>query len=235
MAEWIQNLLALQDLDMRIRRMKMRLQLLPKERSNLEAEITKAREDLKQKSETVKKTELTIKQVEDSIAKVNGEIAKLQNQSAMVKKNDEYKALLSEINNRHEQISELETKEITLLDDIETARTKFKEFEKQFEARKQTIEEDLKELSELGKELKEEIVQTTSGRTAYESKIESAVINIYNRLLKTKGSPMVKIHNGNCGNCHLKITPQTFNEAKKSAIAICDHCSHMLYIENQVK
>ena len=50
------------------------------------------------------------------------EVDKLQKQSSMVKKNDEYKALLKEISNAKAKISDLETRELELMDQMDEIR-----------------------------------------------------------------------------------------------------------------
>ncbi len=231
MKEWIGNLIALQDIDMRIRRMQMRMKLLPNEKEKLAAERVVADAELKAKREKSKKCELDIKQVESEISQLNAEIDKLQSQSVMVKKNDEYRALLSEIGQRNEKISDCETKELILMDELEDDKNEFKEYQKQHHARTKAIEDEIAELTAMEGELKEEIIRQGRGRQGFEATLTVDVLNIYNRMLKSKGTPFVKIHNGSCGNCHLKLIPQTMTEAKRGAATTCENCSHMLYID----
>lgn len=231
MKEWIENLIALQDIDMRIRRMQMRMKLLPNEKDKLTAEHVAADAELKTKSAKSKKCELDIKHVESEINQLNTEIAKFQSQSIMVKKNDEYRALLSEIGQRNEKINDCETKEIMLMDELEEDQNEFKEYKKQHHARTKAIEDEIAELSTMEDELKEEIIRQGRGRKGFEATLTVDILNIYNRMLKSKGIPFVKIHNGSCGNCHLKLIPQTMAEAKRGAVTTCENCSHMLYID----
>jgi len=231
MKEWVGHLIALQDIDMRIRRMQMRMKLLPKEKTKLAEEHTNADAELKAKRAKSKKCELDIKQVESEISQFNIEVAKLQSQSAMVKKNDEYRALLSEIGHRNGKISDCETKELMLMDELDEDKNEFKEYQKQHHARTKVIEDEINELSSMEDELNEEITRQRRGRRGFESKLTVDVLNIYNRLLKRQGIPFVRIHNDSCGNCHLKLIPQTVAEAKKGAITTCENCAHMLYLE----
>ena len=231
MKEWVGHLIALQDIDMRIRRMQMRMKLLPKEKTKLANEHVVADAELKAKREKSKKCELDIKQVESEISQFNSEINKLQSQSAMVKKNDEYRALLSEIGHRNEKISDCETKELMLMDELEADKNEFKEYQKQHHARTKVIEDEINELSAMEDELNEEISRQRRGRRGFESKLTVDVLNVYNRLLKRQGTPFVKINNDSCGNCHLKLIPQTIAEAKKGALTTCENCAHMLYLE----
>jgi len=229
MKKWIEDLLELQTIDMRIRNMKMRLEMLPKEKVSLEAELKKEEGEIKSKSEHTKKTELAIKNAESSIAQVNDTIKKIQSNSAMVKKNVEYQAMMSEIAQNKAKISDFETEEITLLDELEKAKSELKEFEKQFQAKVKTIKENLAELRQMEGEVREEINRLIAERGLKENGISQDVIRLYSRLLKTSGDPLVKVNNDICGNCHLKLTPQTLAETRKGSVINCDNCQHLLY------
>jgi len=231
MKKWIEDLLELQTIDMRIRNMKMRLEMLPKEKISLEAEMKKEEGEIKLKSENTKKTELAIKRAESSISQVNETIKKIQANSAMVKKNNEYQAMMSEIAQNKAKISDFETEEITLLDELEKAKTELKAFEKQYHAKVQTIKENLSELQQMEGEVREEINRLIAERGHKESGIPQDIIRLYSRLLKTTGDPLVKVNNDICGNCHLKLTPQTLAESRKGSVITCDNCQHLLYME----
>ena len=233
MKKWIEDLLALQTIDMGVRNMKMRLEMLPKERISLESEQKREEAELKERSENSKRTELTVKKVESSIAQINDNIKKIMANSAMVKKNNEYQAMMSEIAQNKVKISDLETEEINLLDELEKARTEFKEFEKQYHAKVKTIKENLSELQQLEREVREEINRLIAERGTKEGGIPQEVLRVYSRLRQASGDPLVKVNNDICGNCHLKLTPQTLTEARKGSVITCDNCQHLLYIEDK--
>ena len=48
---------------------------------------------------------------------------------------------------------------------------------------------------------------------------------------KNAGAPLVKIENGICGNCHLRVTPQAMNAIQKGVVTYCDNCQHIIYDE----
>lgn len=230
MKKWIEDLLALQETDMRVRKLQSRLEMVPEEKKRLTERLSSEQQALKQSKEKLHKTELDIKGVESQIAKCNDEIKKLQGQSAMVKKNNEYKALMDEIQNWKSKISSFETDEINLLDKVEEDKRESKDLEKKLSEKTKSIESELKELEQLMKELKEEIEKVKAGRSALMSKIDDPILADYKRLLTGKGEPLVMITQGICGNCHLRITPQTINEARKAIPVRCDNCSHLIYL-----
>ena len=47
---------------------------------------------------------------------------------------------------------------------------------------------------------------------------------------KRFSAALAALHNGNCGACHMKVTTNALNNAKKGT-GICENCSTMLYYE----
>ena len=93
----ITALLNLQSQDMRMRDLKLRLVSIPKELDKIIARRDALNADTAAAAEEVKKMELAIKAKEGEIQTLNAESTKLQQQSALVKKNNEYQAMLSGI------------------------------------------------------------------------------------------------------------------------------------------
>ncbi len=231
MMQWVTDLLALQEVDMRIKNLKQRLSMIPQEIKSRNAELKKFEDKLKSKREELNKNSLSIKQVESSIKQKNDEINRLQSQSSQIKKNNEYQALMKQIDDVRAAIGELETKEIELLDRVQEDDNLYKEYEKEVKAESQSIHEEMGELNQMVAEIKEEVQKQEETRPALSKKLEPEVINIYSRLLAKAGQPLVKVSAGNCGHCHMKLIPQTMHNAQKGAIAICDQCAHMLYVD----
>lgn len=233
MKRWIESLLALQKVDMRIINLHLRLKMIPAEAEKLKKKMADTEAELADAKNSMQKSSIEIKQTESAIAEINNKIEQLQQQSSLVKKNTEYQAMLTQIDTQKEKISELETKMLELFDQDEENKEKFKDIEKEFKAEKDSISEELAELEGLTKEVKTEIKELMSSRAPLEAKIDTNVLTQYKRLIKTGKAPLAKVNSaGICSNCHLKITPQTMTETKKGVVVYCDNCSRLLYLES---
>ena len=233
MRKWTEDLLALQSVDLRIRGLKTKLATIPSEKLRLNIVSEEGRVGIKSAKENLQKVELQIKGVEASIAQVNAEIVKLQNQSMMVKKNDEYQAMLKQVEDCKAKISDFETSEIELLDKVEAAKQALKIAEKSLVDRERSVKSELQEFVQLEADIKAEIDTLLAGRSAYEKRIEQNTLSIYNPLInRGKGEAVAKVKDGgHCSNCLLKLTPQTLSQAKGGVIALCDNCSHIVYMD----
>ncbi len=225
------NLLALQEVDMKIRGLKTRLTMLPKERAENEKRLVTVSAALKAKQDKLKSTELALRTTESDIAQFNESIRKLQVNSALVKKNNEYQAMLTEIQHLKDKISDQETRQLELMDQAEAQRRDVREVEKQSSARIKSIQDELDEFSDLEKEIKEQGRALVAQSKEFSARVEPGLLDRYQRLLKDSGTPVMKLNGDICGNCRFKITPQTRNACHSGTVVNCDNCSHMLYVE----
>ena len=230
MKQWITELLALQEIDMRIRGLKTRLTIIPEEIAKLEKELAIEKSKLDHAKESFVGIELEIKKRESAIKDQNEVMKKYHTQSAQIKKNEEYRAMMKEIENVKNKISDIETEQLGFMEKIEVAKNAFKSEEKLYKDREKALAEEKNELKDLEGKLKAEIEKQNSSRDEFAAKISPDLLSIYKRLLSKKtGTPLVDVHQGICGNCHLKLTPQTVNSVRKEMQVFCDNCGHLLY------
>jgi len=229
MRKWIRDLLALQKSDVRCQQLNERSGLIPREITQLEETLETDRQLIHEAKETVMLAELEIKQVESLIEGQNESKQRLQSQSVMVKKNDEYKALLSEIDTCNKKISDFETQELILMDKVEEMKTKQRNAEKQLADHEANCREEKEELTELQEKLAAEIKKLEEARPELAKVVDRDLLSLYERLLGKGDAPLAEVGSGNCGHCHLKLTPQTVNEARKGHHITCDNCGYLLY------
>ena len=118
----ITALLNLQAHDMRMRDLKLRQVTIPKELDKILARRDQLNAATNAAADKVKKMELLIKSREGEIQTLNAESAKLQQQSALVKKNNEYQAMLAGIAQNKEKIGAIEEDLLVKFDELETLK-----------------------------------------------------------------------------------------------------------------
>ena len=233
MNEWITDLLALQDLDLKIRNLNLRIDTIPSEKKRLDSLVKDAVSDVEVAKDGLRWIERAIKENEGEIEKLNEASRKLLTQSAMVKKNNEYQAMMADIEAKKNAVSDIETKILELLDQAESAQQGIAAAEKELAVTQKSVKAEMADLVELKQELEEDIGEKLKLRKAYESKIDTQTLSVYHRLLEGgKGEPVAMINQGVCSFCRLKVPPQTINNAKKGVLTLCDNCSHILYLHS---
>ena len=233
MNEWITDLLALQDLDLKIRNLNLRIDTIPSEKKRLDSLVKDAVSDVEVAKDGLRRIERAIKENEGEIEKLNEASRKLLTQSAMVKKNNEYQAMMADIEAKKNAVSDIETKILELLDQAESAQQGIAAAEQELAVTQKSVKAEMADLVELKQELEEDIGEKLKLRKAYESKIDTQTLSVYHRLLEGgKGEPVAMINQGVCSFCRLKVPPQTINNAKKGVLTLCDNCSHILYLHS---
>ena len=230
MKNWVSNILTVQQYDLKLRSLETKYRTIPQERANLREQYDAAKAKLESVRAAAAKAAQAVKQTENEIAGLNDNIRKLLTQSAMVKKNAEYQAMMTDIENAKARISDLETKQLEQMDEQAAAAKAAAEEEKAFAATERQLKEEASEFKQLVEDIKAEAVRLKAEKKGFVPRVELTVLNAYKTILaRDKGAPVVPIVNGSCGNCSMKVTPQLTNEAKKGQMVFCDNCSHILY------
>src|SRR5947209_13024908 len=101
----IENLLKLQDADKEIRRLHEEIAELPKRVAAIEQKLAGTKAQLDKAQTAIKADEAARRKYETAITDLRGKISKYRDQSLDVKTNEQYKALLHEIQFSEKEIA----------------------------------------------------------------------------------------------------------------------------------
>jgi len=227
------SLLILQDRDMNLQRIERDLAALPTERESTKTKIANWEQQIEEGRQKIKEIEAHGKTLETEMASLEEQIVKYKNQQLQVKKNEEYQALIHEIETAQGKISDLEEKEIELLYDLDEARKNQSTDEAE---KKEQIEAETRFLGRLDEKesnLKGEIDQAKSALAEAESQVEKPAMSIYRRVSRGLKFPIiVPQRDAKCQGCHMRVSAAVEVEVKKGAeITTCDNCGRILYWE----
>src|SRR5882724_9390572 len=155
----IENLLKLQDADKEIRRLQDEIAEFPKRVAVIEQKLAGTKAQLEKAQSSVKADEASRRKYDTAINDLRGKISKYRDQSLDVKTNDQYKALLHEIQFAEKEIAANEDKILELMVNAEVrdkevkaaqiqAKAELAEIEKEKEEARKTTAEDEKLLTE---------------------------------------------------------------------------------------
>jgi uncharacterized protein len=226
----IENLLKLQEADKEIRRLQDEVAELPKRVAAIEAKLAGTKSQLEKAQAAVKADEGTRRKYETSINDLRTKISKYRDQSLDVKTNEQYKALLHEIQFAEQEISVNEDKILELMvnadardKEVKAAQAELKEetaeIEKEKEIARQRTAEDEKLLSEW-----------RGRRDHLRSGIDENLLRHYERVSKFRGSGIAEVKDHKCMGCQVILRPQTYNEVRSGKETVfCDSCQRILY------
>ena len=231
MHEDIEKLLVLQERDRSIAHARQEVAGLEHQRAEVNgrsasAEEAKAAADKKSMELEVSKNALEVE--------VQGEQEKIRTYSKQqleTKDNEQYKALGRQQETCKETISNLETDEINVLEEMDVHAEVLKAAKTELEEATAAKAKALSEIDDREVGLGKKIEDLDGQRTEAEGKLDELTLSRYNRLVGRKGTNIVVgIQHGACGGCHMKLPEAEVIEIKSgSKVNYCPNCSRIVY------
>ncbi|HXE92124.1 MAG TPA: C4-type zinc ribbon domain-containing protein [Terriglobales bacterium] len=229
----LSNLIALQEADREIARLTAEIQALPRRVAAIEEKLAHTRSQLEKAKAALAANQKDRKHHEAEIQDQRAKISKYREQSLAVKTNEQYKALLHEIEYAESQIRAAEDKilEDMVAADAHEAAIKAAEAELQEETAE--IEKEKAEARARTAEDEALLGEWTAKRDALRARITPDVVERYDRVLKLrKTNAVTEARDHQCGECHVLLRPQTYNEVRRNdSIVTCDSCGRILYYD----
>jgi predicted nucleic acid-binding Zn-ribbon protein len=231
MLDVIEKLLILQDRDRKIHRVQQELAQIAPERESLRGRATTTQTQLDAAKNRVKQIESERKQLELDVEAKKTQINKYANQQLETRKNEEYKALAHEIETCKGDITKIEDREITLMEQAEAAQKEVARANGEANEAKKLADSQIAELGQREENFQKELATLQQGRAELASAVDETTRNRYERLLKNKGdNAVVGIEHGVCGGCHMKLQQQLVVTCQgQKEIVTCSSCGRILY------
>lgn len=226
----LEILIKLQAIDKLILERKRDQKEIPNQLSNLERELKEAEEELERTKKEKKDLLLKRREKEKLLDDLAEKIADRKARLFKVKTNEEYAALLREIETFKKEISDTEDEIIILLDRDEQMDDLIKEAEEKVKKLKKLLDQKKKECEQLIGKIDEELERAKKEREELWAQLSMRTQRLYEKLRSTKGSAVARAANQTCQGCFTELPPQIFLEVKKGERLIqCPFCGRILY------
>jgi predicted nucleic acid-binding Zn-ribbon protein len=230
MEEVLECLTRIKDLDEEIKKNEQRLKSIPEKIKTLQKEIEKKNAQLTQMKNRLIEIKKLYKLKEVDINENESKINKLNQQIHSVKTNEEYRAILKEIEFLKNTRLAIEEEMINLLEEEEKLKGSIGELEKET---KEFVQAKTLEIQRLESEQKEISEEQTKKRFMFEDEIKKLpedIRKVYERISNARERAIcIVTDDGICTGCYTNITPQTLNELKKrNKFILCDSCGRIL-------
>lgn len=234
MEEVLELLIKIQDLGDEIKKNELNLKEIPNKITKLEKEIDRSNTHLNQTKNRTQEVKKLYKIKEGDIAENEEKINKLNQQVFSVKTNEEYRAILNEIEYLKQTNRKIEDEMIKLLEEDEQLKNELANLEKET---KDYIDKKTSEINNLKKDKEVLLEKQQLSKFLYEDnlkKLPEDVKNIYQRIAQARGNAVCLITDNTCTGCYANLTPQVMNELrKKDKILLCDSCGRILVYDTQ--
>jgi predicted nucleic acid-binding Zn-ribbon protein len=227
----IENLLKLQEADREIRRLQDEIAELPKRVAAIEQKLAGTKIQLEKAQSAIKADEAARRKHETAITDLRGKISKYRDQSLEVKTNEQYKALLHEIQFSEKEISANEDKILELMVNADAREKEVKAAQAELKAETAEIEKEKEQARERTAEDQKQLADWTGRRNQLRSGVNEELLRHYERVSKFRGSGIAEVRDQKCMGCQVRLRPQTYNDVRSSdKVVYCDSCQRVLYL-----
>ncbi|MDQ8183405.1 C4-type zinc ribbon domain-containing protein [Pelagicoccus sp. SDUM812005] len=225
------KMLILQDRDMKLQQVEDALQTIPQDRRAAEARIAQIKADVEAARRRIKELETKGKTIETEMASIEAQIVKYKNQQLQVKKNEEYQALIHEIENAGKKISDLESDELEVLYELDEERKRFAEAEAKSRDEIALEEKAIARLNEREGEVRGELEAAREAKAKADAELDNPSRSKYTQVARGLKFPViVELVGTSCKGCHMKVSNAILSEVKAAKeITTCDNCGRVLY------
>jgi uncharacterized protein len=226
----IENLLRLQEADKAIRRLQDEIAELPKRVAVIERKLANTQAQLEKAQAAVKADEAARRKYDTTITDLRGKISKYRDQSLDVKTNEQYKALLHEIQFAEQEIAATEDKILELMVNAEVRDKEVKAAQAELKAEAAEIEKEKNAARERTAEDEKQLAEWRGKRDQMRAGVNEDLLRHYERVSKFRGSGISEVLDHKCMGCQVMLRPQIYNDVRTGQqTVVCDSCQRILY------
>ncbi len=227
----LNKLIDLQQVDARIAALRSEIAALPKEVAQIEAKLAGSKAKVEAAQAAIKSDEGARRKHESDIKDQQEKISKYRDQSLKVKTNQEYKALLSEIEHAEAEIAKLEDKVLEIMVAADARKEGLKQAEATLKADTTANEKEKEHARQQTAEDERQLAELSAQRNGLRAGISEETLNHYDRVLKLRGSVMAPVYEDeSCSVCRVRLRPQVFQDVMSNEqIVTCFYCNRILY------
>ena len=226
----LDKLLELQKLDLAIARLDAEVRAIPQAIEMIEARVKKAREEFegaKEKTDHLQKERRAKeRELEEAVQQTKKKQARLYE----IKTNEEYSAVLKEIDTLKAKSSKLETEILEQMEQGDVTAKIVTEADRVFKAEQTACQREQQEKEAQLAALQKELAHLQVARKAQASRLDGELLRLYSRLIRNRDVAVVAVLDGSCQGCGMALTPQAYAEIRRNdRMFVCPSCNRILY------
>lgn len=228
----LEKLISLQQTDAEIARVSDEVAALPKRVAEIEAKLADAKAAVERAKAAIKADEVSRRKHESDIATLQQKVSKLRDQQLGVKTNQEYRALVHEIEFAEKDIREHEDRILDTMVDSESLEKQVKTAEVELRTQSADVEKEKNEARARTAEDEKLLAGLHARRDQLRSGIGGDILPHYDRVLRLRKTALAEARDHKCSACQVMLRPQTYNEVRANdRILVCDSCQRILFYD----
>lgn len=229
----IEKLLILQQRDQSIADLEADLKRIPSEKELAKTRLASSQKAVADAKAALQENEVAIKAVELDIETRKTTIGRLKSQQFETRKNEEFRAIGTEIERYQEEIDGHETNELELMEKSDELNAILTEAKNKLAKAEESVNEELEAYDQRETEERKRLAEVRTLRQKAAAELgDEDLIELYDRLRKSRGTKVVVnlSESGQCGGCHVKVTPATLIKVNADKEVVqCENCGRILF------
>lgn len=228
----LRNLIALQDIELKITSLQKQISETPNKIQNLKSDLERLHRDHQERLSLLQELTKRRRAREGEVDLMRAKLSRFKDQLMAVKTNKEYTAMLHEIQMTEDQIRAEEDKILEIMEEMEIKESELKKDERELNSRCSELEGRIRQLEGGVPGIEAEVAKLIEMRAAAESSVEPDLISRYRRIAEARrGVALAEAKDELCTACHIRIRPQVYADLLHTeTIHTCDSCSRILFM-----
>jgi predicted nucleic acid-binding Zn-ribbon protein len=228
----LEKLKSLQEVDRQIQRLNEEIGALPRRVAAIEGKLAAHKAEVERHKNALKENELSRRKFEHEIQGEQQKISKYRDQSLEVKTNEQYKALMHEIEFAQQSIRAAEDRILQAMVDAEGHEKAIKSAEAELKAESAEVEKEKAETRARTEQDEKELAEWSAQRRQLRGGITPETLAHYDRVLTVRKTALAEAREQHCMACNVMLRPQKYDEIRSNQhIMTCDSCNRILYYD----
>lgn len=228
----LEKLIELEKIDREIARLSDEVAALPKRVTAIEEKLAGDKAAVEKAKTAIKANEAGRRKLETDIQGFQQKIIKYREQSSSVKTNDEYRALMHEVEFAEKHISGCEDKILDLMIALEAEEKALKTAEIDLKAEAAEVEKEKTEVRQRTAEDEKQLKDLGEKRSQLRTGVGDSPLAHYDRVIRQRKSAIAEARDHKCTACFVMIRPQTWQEIRTNEqIVTCSSCGRIFFFD----
>ncbi len=227
----LKAVIELQQVDLKIAELSAQIDDLPVQIGTLESQLNEFIHAHEERKQRLGQNQKERRDLEGEIQMVQARIAKHKDQLYQVKTNEQYRAMLKEIEGEESKIHGVEDQILEKMLEAEQLEKSIHDAVARLGSEKARVASEVADLRTLRQKDVDDREGLLARRRDLEAGVSESVRDTYERVRKMRrGVAIAEVRDGSCTGCHVLLRPQVYNEVRTNdSVMTCETCSRILY------
>jgi predicted nucleic acid-binding Zn-ribbon protein len=227
----LKTVIDLQHVDSRIGELTTQIDALPAQIQTLETQLKDFLHAHDERKLRLAANQKERKGLDGEIQLIQTKISKHKGQLYEVKTNEQYKAMLKEIEGEEANIRKIEDKILEKMVEAEDIQKLVTEAGARLEGEKARVAAESKRLNSLREADVKERDELLAQRKNLTAALSGSLLETYERVRRgRRGVAVAEVRDGYCTACNVRLRPQVYHAIRTNeALLMCESCSRIMY------